>query len=621
MSMRKTARHLFAAVAAIVMALVIATPAYAAKGPSQYRIGSITISDATPGENYKIWQILYLDDVDEATGEGRYKYNGVSWDNWLVADGAAYVDYGTYVSWKDGADMDAAAKSAYARAQSQGIATDGTAEAAEGESSVTFDKLHLGYYLVASDSGCGIYLIDTNNPDLTIGGEQAPTSGSITINNAVPGATYSIYRIFDLDLETGDYTARKQWMTWSNTYYTADRDNGYKVTWNAGLDDATMAEFAADALHYAKEVAPAPIVTPDESKVAEGTTVTFDDLPFGYYLIDSSVGAVASLDTVNADVTIEEKNDQPTLVKEIVGQEEKQPSVGDVVDYQVTITYQPAESKGFYIMHDTMTEGLTPVVDSSGKVAVNVSVNGEQKTTSSGYSVSTPGNNCEDGCTFEIVFSKPFLEDLSAGDAIVVTYQATVNDAAVADGADTNTAYLSYGDSREHSTVPSSVETDVFSIDLVKTDEEGKLLDGAEFSLYDDAEGGEAIALVKTDNGYRVAMEDEESTTTIAVTDGKVTIDGLGSGTYYLEETKAPENYDQLDERVEFTIGTADNAASVSGGAYQSGGVQVENVASSIILPGTGGMGTTVIYVVSAVVLACAGTLLVIRRRRMSASA
>ena len=58
-------------------------------------------------------------------------------------------------------------------------------------------------------------------------------------------------------------------------------------------------------------------------------------------------------------------------------------------------------------------------------------------------------------------------------------------------------------------TVPSSVETDVFSIDLVKTDEEGKLLDGAEFSLYDDAEGGEAIALVKTDNGYRVAMEDE----------------------------------------------------------------------------------------------------------------
>ena len=70
MSMRRTARHLFAAVAAIVMALVIATPAYAAKGPSQYRIGSITISDATPGENYKIWQILYLDDVDEATGEG-----------------------------------------------------------------------------------------------------------------------------------------------------------------------------------------------------------------------------------------------------------------------------------------------------------------------------------------------------------------------------------------------------------------------------------------------------------------------------------------------------------------------------------------------------------------------
>ena len=191
-----------------------------------------------------------------------------------------------------------------------------------------------------------------------------------------------------------------------------------------------MAEFAADALHYAKEVAPAPIVTPDESKVAEGTTVTFDDLPFGYYLIDSSVGAVASLDTVNADVTIEEKNDQPTLVKEVVGQEEKQPSVGGrPLTIRVTITYQPAESKGFYIMHDTMTEGLTPVVDGSGKVAVNVSVNGEQKTTSSGYSVSTPGNNCEDGCTFEIVFSKPFLEDLSAGDTIVVTYQATVNDA------------------------------------------------------------------------------------------------------------------------------------------------------------------------------------------------
>ena len=119
--------------------------------------------------------------------------------------------------------MDAAAKSAYARAQSQGIATDGTAEAAEGESSVTFDKLHLGYYLVASDSGCGIYLIDTKQSRPHDRRRAGPHQRVHHDQQRRPGATYSIYRIFDLDLETGDYTARKQWMTWSNTYYTADR--------------------------------------------------------------------------------------------------------------------------------------------------------------------------------------------------------------------------------------------------------------------------------------------------------------------------------------------------------------------------------------------------------------
>lgn len=455
-------------------------------------------------------------------------------------------------------------------------------------------------------------------PALAAPDSSESQTGSITIENAVPGATYGIYRIFDLDAETGDYIARKQWMTWSNGYYTADRDDGYKVTWKADLDEETAAAFAAKALEYAKEVAPAPIVTPDETQVAEGTTVTFDDLPYGYCLVDSSVGAVAALDTVSSDVTIAEKNDQPTLVQEVVNQGEKRPSVGDTVDYRATITYQPAESKGWYIMHDTMTEGLTPVTGDDGKVAVTVSVNGEP---TSSCSVSAPGNNCDDGCTFEVIFPKPVLEDLEAGDQIVVTYQATINDAAVADGADTSTAHLAYGDARQHATVPSVVETDVFSFDLVTTDEDGALLDGAEFALYDEAEGGEAIPFVQTEGGYRVAEADEQGVTTIVVADGKVTVDGLGTGAYYLEQTKAPENHDMVVGRTEVVVGVADNDATVSEGVYQTGGVRVVNVESAIVLPGTGGMGTTLLYVAGGTIVAGAGTLLVVRRRRVDAAA
>ncbi|MGN1443775.1 MAG: hypothetical protein ACI4XE_07995, partial [Acutalibacteraceae bacterium] len=143
---------------------------------------------------------------------------------------------------------------------------------------------------------------------------MASGSGQITVNDAVVGQTYSIYRIFDLEsFDASEGTkafAYKVNSDWSNfisseaakAYISVDKQ-GY-VTWK---DSADAAAFAKLALAYAKDNKIAAVA----SEKATSETVVFTGLDYGYYLVDSSLGALCALNTTKPNAEVNEKNSAP----------------------------------------------------------------------------------------------------------------------------------------------------------------------------------------------------------------------------------------------------------------------------------------------------------------------
>ena len=372
-----------------------------------------------------------------------------------------------------------------------------------------------------------------------------------------------------------------------------------------------MAAFAKAALAHAKEANINPVAT----RTADSTTVAFTGLNLGYYLIDTTLGTLCSLDTTKPDATMNEKNEVPSQTKEVQEDsdgswgDENTAEIGDTVNYRTTINAKTG-AKG-YVLHDVMSTGLTL---NENSVTVTGLTKG-QDANSGDYHVVTTG--LSDGCTFEVVFHQSYLDTITANTDIVVTYSAVVNEnAKVSPSANPNKTTLKYGEGSKFETVPSETETYTFKVDVVKTDEDNKVLDGAQFKLFDAKTGGNEIALVKVSDGvYRLAKDGETGVEYITTVKGQLEIKGFDANTnYYLEETKAPDGYNKLAERVEIAVKNANLEASVSNDTYQSGGVHIVNKAGDL-LPTTGGMGTTILYIIGGVLVIGAGAVLIIRRR------
>ena len=440
-------------------------------------------------------------------------------------------------------------------------------------------------------------------------------SGSITISNAKDGHTYNAYQIlvlesYDTDAKAYSYKANSAWKAWleTQTAYISIDAQGY-VTW---VDGADAAAFAKAALAYAKE----NNIQPAATKTADSTTVAFTGLNLGYYLIDTTMGTLCSLDTTTPNVEMYEKNEQPPVKKEVKEDstenwgEENTAEIGDTVEFRTTITAK-AGAEG-YVLHDVMTAGLTLNPDS---IKIDGLTKGQDANTGD-YHVVTPGLN--DECTFEVVFHQSYLESITKDTDIVVTYSAVVNEnALIYDGANTNKTKLQFGEDSRDETIWDETKTYTFKVDVVKTDDNNVVLDSAQFKLYDAMTGGNEIPLVKVSDGvYRLAKDGESGVAYITTVNGQLEIKGFDANTnYYLEETKAPDGYNKLAERVEIPVKEANLEASVSNGVWQNGGVHIVNKTGDE-LPSTGGMGTTVIYIVGGVLVAGAAVLLILRSRR-----
>lgn len=439
--------------------------------------------------------------------------------------------------------------------------------------------------------------------------ETNATKGSIKIDHTVSGETYTIYRMFKLDSynaesNTYSYTVEPAWKPFfqdgvaGSEYITLDRQN--HPTWNAAKSqDSDKADFAKLALKWATEN---KVSAAAESQTSTGSDVIFSHLDLGYYLVDSSLGALCGLNTTNPDVTITEKNGQPTIEKQVKNGDTwgttNDAKIGDTVEYKVEIKVADGAQK--YTVTDTMSKGLT-FNNSSLKVTANDAVTTD-------YTLTSTTNG------FTLVLPETYVSNLTKGTTIIVTYNATLNKDAVIDGdGNANEVKLSYGN--HQNTVPSKVTTKSYQFDLVKVDgTTNKLLDGAEFEL---ADGETKLSFVKdTAGNYRVAAAGEDgATTTITVKGGKVNIYGLAGKTYTLTETKAPDGYNKLvtSETVNLADGSKTHATIV-GSVYKDGGVVVENHAGTV-LPSTGGMGTTLFYVIGGGLMVAAVVLLVTKKR------
>ena len=459
---------------------------------------------------------------------------------------------------------------------------------------------------------------------MVLGMSTTVFAGSITINrdstyDGSNGRTYTAYKVFDADttLSGSNTQANKQptytedgpiaysmatdspWLTamqatgqtWFNVDLAADGSK-YVITPVTDLSDSDAADIAA----YLAANVPTGLTG---TTITPGTAATVDN---GYYVIVASDGAT-NVTLVTTDVTIVEKN---TYIGTTKTTEETSYSVGDIINYTATVSVPTdASLTDPIILHDEMASVLAFDADS-----VKAKVDGAAFT---GF---TLVEDPEDDCTFEL--SIPVTSAI-LGKTITFTYSAELTSAAV----DPDTGFINklYGEKNGYTTTPDEPKIYTFDFDFVKVfdDEDDNTLT-ATFELRTDADDEDtAIAFKVVEGNYvKADSDDTGTTTTITMTNGTaVNFQGFKAGSYYLVETGTSTGYNLLDGPVTVTItdtsadGTISHTVTPVNALNQ---VEIENHQGSV-LPSTGGIGTTIFYIIGAILVIGAGVVLVTRRR------
>lgn len=488
--------------------------------------------------------------------------------------------------------------------------------------------------------------------------------GSITIENAKPGEMYTLYQILYLDQYTDDFTnvAYKSTSGWKSfiegstvdgVYLETDA-NGYIKSLMDNNNKGPVQQFAQMALAYAKaNTGTVPVVAtttvPADNKA--DTSVTFSNLKFGYYLIDTTVGSVCTLDTTKPNVTVRDKNGTPTVTKEVQENNNwgstNDAAVGDIVNYRSELNiYFGTDNLKF---HDTMDQGLTfnNSGDNKPKITLREATlsedDAQQLTEGVDYKIET---SCTDNCTFEIVFKDNFYKTINKVDGtkftrnwkVKIEYSAVLTgDQENKPGEYDNKCHLTYGDNNRWSNEPST-KTKTWELPVYKyTDATGSEtgLAGAQFRLTErgpkktdpaspEKEGRSEYT--EYDVYVKQVSAGDDNTPAIYVTSdaangektittngsGKFVIKGMDSGTYYLFEDVAPGGYNALKEPLTITIQQEDGSILHGFGTVSE--VKVLNTKGAV-MPSTGGIGTTIFYVVGSILLVGATILLIVKKR------
>lgn len=448
--------------------------------------------------------------------------------------------------------------------------------------------------------------------------------GDPTITAPKNTHTYAVYQIFTGDLADGKLSNVK----WGK--------NG-TGTEGEVVPEATLTAIAAITGTAAeKAAAVAAYVDLDSTAVGTVTNGSSISVPTGYYLIKDN-GPVAdgegySLFIVEIvdSVTITPKAGNTTSEKKVKDDEGANTGWNDSADYDIgddvpfqlkaTVASDYANYTNGYKLtfHDEQSAGL----DAPKNIVVKVG--NTTLTKDEDYTVVTAPT---DGCTFEVHFEDlTSIDAVAAGSVITVEYTSKLNSSAkIGAEGNPNTSHITYTNNPNDEQAGENGKTPddtviVFTYKVVVNKyanevKDGKELAGAEFTLTKD---GKTVAVAKNDAG-----------TTF-------TFSGLDAGTYVLTETVTPAGYNTIDpitivvsathdvtavapKLTDMTVTPSDSFTVEMVNKAPTGTIigNVINKAGST-LPETGGMGTTLFYVIGSLMVVGAGVLLV-TKKRMSA--
>ena len=429
--------------------------------------------------------------------------------------------------------------------------------------------------------------------------------------------------------------------------YVNESDKNIQI--KAGAD-ITTEEFRLWAQQYGQAVGDELTAASDND-----TNIKWTGLDDGYYFITTTTGTLVTVDSVAPDAIVKDKNTPPTIDKTVEEdssseyQKQNDAEIGQTVNFK-TVIYAKKGGSGYKLM-DKMGTGITfDGVESikvyKGSVAPeNLVENGNttwDAAAGGDYFAGADGDKEEGAATFTLTFAQQYLDSLTADTELIVTYSATVNSDAVINTAIPNKTTLEYGN--ETHTAESETKTFVWGIDLLKKDgsDSSKKLADAEFVLcrkvtengtdsifyakfdanqkltgWTNADTETVANLVKKEKDY---FTSKEATVLKTGADGKFAVTGLDEGSYFLIEVTAPAGYNKLDHQTDVTVSStvaSDGTKlekDLTSGTNGSTHVDVDNNQGTI-LPSTGGIGTTIFYVVGAILVIGAGVVLITRRR------
>lgn len=465
------------------------------------------------------------------------------------------------------------------------------------------------------------------------------TTNSLTVKNTGKTAhTFELYQIFTGDYDEG-VLSNVQWGTGVTENGKTDLGGAAAKAQNL-TKDADAEAFAEELKNY--------LQSPTEKTADAGGSITFDNLAAGYYLVIDKAGS--QTDGVNGaytsyilqvvgNVTKETKLDVPTVVKKVQDtndsagensgwQDSADYDINDTIPYQITGT-MPSNIDKYttykYVFSDKMSKGLTYTAKTATIKIGNTDI------TQSFNETVTP---LEDGSTV-VTWSCDDLKGidgvtLTSDTKVVINYSCTLNEnAVIGEAGNPNTVNLTYSNNPNKGGEGDTGKTPddkniVFTYKVVvnKVDQDKKALTGATFTL----------SKVNADSTTKKIKD-----FTFSANDAKTvfTASGLDDGTYVLKETKTPSGYNTIEDQY-FTISAEHDVKADDPKLQSLRGNKVDGTTTEIAftpnttdgslttdvvnkkgssLPSTGGIGTTIFYVIGSILVIGAGVLLVTRRR------
>lgn len=496
------------------------------------------------------------------------------------------------------------------------------------------------------------YAYTLNNGSMTDG-------ATLTVSGAQEGGKVDAIKMFDAvpttDGEGATYTVASEWSGFFSSSNLDDyNDDPYLYVQGLASDKTKIAAFAAKAVKWMGDNSFAGTT----AEVQNGGTATLTGLDYGYYLVLPYAGSEPAepysdamlRNVLTSNVTATVKAEWPTVNKTVEGDKGSNDSnnggsanVGDTLTY--TLTSKVPDMTGYssytFKFVDTLSDGLT--LQATAENGVTVKIGGDTTLIQgTDFTVEVDGQTLTVDLSDYLTDNK---DDLTAGDAITVTYQAKVNDKAAVEDPETNEVKVVYSndpsnpqDGTDESTSDKTY-TYTFGFDLKKVakDDNDALLSGAQFEIYRDGGNGEwnngssddtGLTFVGSDGiNYKLSEAQSDATELTTGDGGLLSLDGLSEGTYWVLETTAPDGYNKLSDPIKVVISATynengtlathtitygdDNQTSCDGGSHV---ITVEN-SKGALLPTTGGMGTIGLTVLGVIIVA-AGAIWIIRRNR-----